>query len=59
MIQMNNNINSQDRVLKPLIAIAIIQSKIIFKKINSRTCRIMGQYRIICDPQDWCLKEEN
>ena len=38
---MNNKINSQDRVLKPLIAIAIIQAKIILKKINSRTCRTM------------------
>jgi len=58
MIQMNNDNNSGHRILKPLIAIAIIQA-IILINIISRTCSTKDHYPIICDPQDWCLKEEN
>ena len=38
MIQMNNDNNSGHRILKPLIAIAIIQPKIMLINIISRTC---------------------
>ena len=56
---MNNNNNSGHRILKPLIAIAIIQAKIMLINIISRTCSTKDHYPIICDHQDWCLKEEN
>jgi hypothetical protein len=59
MIQMNNNNNSGHRILKSLIAIAIIQAKIMLINIINRTCSTKDHYPIICDPQDWCLKEEN
>ena len=56
---MNNNNNSGYRIFKHLIAIPIIQAKIMLINIISRTCSIKDHYPIICDPQDWCLKEEN
>jgi hypothetical protein len=59
MIEMNNNNNSRHRIPKPLIAIAIIQAKIMLNNIISQTCSTKDHYPLICNPQDWCLKEKN
>ena len=56
---MNNNNNSGHRIPKPLITIAIIQAKILLNNIISRTCSTKDHYPLICNPQDWCLKENN